>query len=559
MKWNPKFTAWLFAAAFAISCASPQVADDASSPPADDEPVEVRILGANDIHGALQGPNGEVSVDGQSVEVGGLAYLATHVEQLREESEHTTFVHAGDLIGASPLISALFHDEPTILAMNLIGLDIAGVGNHEFDQGVDELLRIVDGGCHPDEGCRDGYHYDGVQFDYLAANVRYNDTDETILPPYSIREYNGVKIGYLGMTLEDTPEVVVPSAIEDVTFDNEIETIERYLPELNEEGVDTVVVVLHHGSGKQSGDINECDGVEGRIVDIAEDVPDEVSVIVSGHSHVPYVCHFNDTLVTQAAHSGQILTTIDLTFDGATRELLDSSARQHPVTDDVEPDPEVASLVDEYAALAEDEAQRKVGEITEDLSRGERSQAGTSPMGRLIADAQLEATADEAGADLAMMNPGGVRDEIPYDAGEPGVVTFEQLHTVQPFANLLITMTLTGQQIHDVLEQQWSDEGRDHLLAVSAGFGYAYNPEAPLGERVDFDSITLGGEPLQRDAEYRVTVNNFMADGGDGFTVFTDGTDRTGGMVDLDALAAYVERHSPIAPPDDERIQRLDD
>lgn len=545
-----------------LSCApSPEEPDEQETEQVEAaEPVELRILGFNDFHGALEGPTGSMEIDGEDVELGGARYFASHLDDARDGRDHATVVHAGDLIGASPLISSLFYDEPTIEFANEVGLDIAGVGNHEFDRGVDELLRIVDGGCHPDEGCREGYEYPGVEFPFLAANVVYRDTGETILPPYEIRDYDGITVGYVGMTLENTPQVVVPSAIESVRFQNEVQTVERYLPDLRQYGVDTIVVVVHEGGVPTGGGGPEdCEDVEGRIGPMAEEMPDEVSVIVSGHTHSAYVCEFGGKLVTQAGHAGRLITAIDLSVDPTTGEVVDTAAEQIPVTRDIEPDEAVASLVDEYAELAAPLADEAVGEITAEFSRGPRSEAGASPMGRVIADAQLEATKEESGAQIALMNPGGIRDALGYDPeeeGEPAPVTYRDLHTIQPFANILITMTLSGQQIHDLLEQQWREDERDHVLAISSGFTYRWDPEAPVGERVDPASIQLDGEPIEMDEEYRVTVNNFMADGGDGFTILEEGTERVGGMVDLDALADYFRRHSPMDPPQERRIVR---
>ncbi len=555
---------------FLAACSSTPEVDPEGAPPAEmpdfeeeEETVHLRILGFNDFHGALEGPNGEILVDGERIEAGGVHYLAGHMVNKRADADHTTIVHAGDLTGASPLTSALFHDEPTIEAMNLLGLDIAGVGNHEFDQGVDEFLRLVQGGCHPEEGCREGHEYEGAGFPYLAANVRWREEGETILPPYEVRHYGEVKVGYIGMTLEDTPSVVVPSAIVDVSFHEEVETVEQLVPELKEKGVDTIVVVVHEGAVPHGEveDISDCADVRGPIVSIAEQMPEEVEVIVSGHTHSAYICEFGGRLVTQAGHSGRAFTVIDLHFDAATGELVERKARQHAVTPDIEPPPAVAELVYEYSSLAEQRAGRIVGTITDDLPRGPRSEAGESPIGRLIADAQLAATKEEADAQIALMNPGGIRDHLSFDADadEPGAVTYAQLHTIQPFANTLITMSLTGEQIHRLLEQQWREgDQRPHVLAISSGFSYEWDPNAPLGERVDPESITLDGETIDPDETFRVTVNNFLADGGDGFSVLKEGTDRITGIVDLDALANYVEAHSPIAPPEDVRARRLD-
>lgn len=546
------------------SSSAPPVDEAAPAPapsydePAPADPVHLRLLAINDFHGALEGPNGTVMLEGEEVDAGGATYLAAHVADEMGEADHTTFVAAGDLIGASPLTSALFHDEPTIEALNKIGLDIASVGNHEFDQGVEELLRIDAGGCHPDEGCREGHEFEGAQFSYLAANVRWRDSGDTILPPYEIREYGGVNIAYIGMTLENTPEVVVPSAVEDVSFHNEVETVENLLPELREKNVDSVVVVVHEGGAPHAEveDINDCPDVQGRDIAMARQMPEAVDVIVSGHSHMAYICDIDGRLVTQAASSGRVVTVIDLYINPDTGTIVDRTARQRVVTPDIEPDEAVEGLVDEYAALAEDRAGRVVGEITADLPRGERRAAGESPIGHLIADAQLEATEEEAGAQIAFMNPGGIRDALHYDAGdEAGAVTYAQLHTIQPFNNVLTTITLSGEQIHRLLEQQWREDARPHVLAVSDGFSYVWDPEAPVGERVDPDTIELHGETIDPEAEYRVTINNFLADGGDGFTILEDGTDRVTGIVDLDALADYIERHSPIEPSDDQRVR----
>ena len=569
MKWHLQIA--VLSALVVAACSSSPTVDDApiqdeetTAEATDAEPVHLRLLGFNDFHGALEGPSGTVTVDGEDVEAGGVHYLAAHLAAERSEVEHSTVVAAGDLIGASPLTSSLFHDEPTIEAMNMAGLDIASVGNHEFDQGVEELLRIDAGGCHPEQGCREGTEYEGTEFSYLAANVRWRESGETIMPAYEIREYGDLSVAYVGMTLENTPQVVVPSAVKDVTFHNEVETVENLLPELREQAVDTIVVVVHEGGSPNTeiNDIGDCADVSGSIVTMAEEMPQEVAAIVSGHSHVPYICEFGGRLVTQAGSAGRIITVIDLHIDPTTGEVVEQQARQRAVTPDIEPNHEIAELVAMYVELAEPRANRTVGQITGDLPRGDRSAAGESPMGRLIADAQLAATADEAGAQIAFMNPGGIRHAISYESGddgqEDGRVTYAQLHTVQPFANILNTMTLTGRQIHQLLEQQWQEDSRPHVMAVSAGFSYQWDPDAPKGERVDPDSIKLHGDVLDPEESYRVTVNNFMADGGDGFTVLTEGTDRVGGIVDLDALANYIEAHSPIDPPQDVRARPID-
>lgn len=558
MIWTPRVVAALASLAL-VACSSGSAPD---APPIETpaaaenaEPVNLRVLAFNDLHGALEGPSGKVWVDGEKIETGGAAYLAAHINAERDAVDNALVVAAGDLIGASPLVSALLHDEPTIEVMNAIGLDASSVGNHEFDEGYQELLRIAEGGCHPTAGCREGYTYEGPTFSYLAANVRITGEEETLLPPYIIRDIDGVKVAIIGMTLEDTPSAVVPTAVEGLEFYDEVETVKALLPELEAEDVVTAIVLLHEGGvihGEQT-DIGECPDVQGAIVPIAEAMPPLVSVIVTGHTHAAYVCEFGGKLVTAAQSFGRVVTAIDMTIDRQTGEVLERSARQRAVTRDVEPDPEIATLIDTYAEISAPLAERVVGSLTAPISR-QRDASGQSPLGKIIADAQLAATAGEdiGGAQVAFMNPGGIRSSLEPDA--EGNITFSDLHTCQPFGNTLVTMTLTGQQIHTLLEQQWANPDRTHMLGVSEGFSYTWNADAPAGERVDPTSIVLHGEVLDLEANYRVTVNNFLSTGGDGFTVLAEGTERVVGPIDLDALVTYVEENSPISAPEDARV-----
>ncbi|RVU42774.1 bifunctional metallophosphatase/5'-nucleotidase [Lujinxingia sediminis] len=558
MIWTPRVVAALASLAL-VACSSGSAPD---APPIETpeaaenaDPVNLRVLAFNDLHGALEGPSGKVWVDGEKVETGGAAYLAAHINAERDAVDHALVLAAGDLIGASPLVSALLHDEPTIEVMNAIGLVASSVGNHEFDEGYQELLRIAEGGCHPTAGCREGYTYEGPTFSYLAANVRITGEEDTLLPPYIIRDIDGVKVAIIGMTLEDTPSAVVPTAVEGLEFYDEVETVKALLPQLEAEDVATAIVLLHEGGvihGEQR-DIGECPDVQGAIVPIAEAMPPLVSVIVTGHTHAAYVCEFGGKLVTAAQSFGRVVTAIDMTIDRQTGEVLERSARQRAVTHDVEPDPEIATLIDTYAEISAPLAERVVGSLTAPISR-ERDATGQSPLGKLIADAQLAATAGEdiGGAQVAFMNPGGIRSSLEPNA--EGNLTFADLHTCQPFGNTLVTMTLTGQQIHTLLEQQWVNPDRTHMLGVSEGFSYTWNADAPTGERVDASSIVLNGEVIDQEANYRVTVNTFLSTGGDGFTVLAEGKERVVGPIDLDALVTYVEENSPLTAPEDARV-----
>ena len=500
--------------------------------------VLVKIIAFNDFHGNLEPPdgsNGEIVLpNSTTVAAGGAAYLAHHIKKLRAENANSIVVSAGDLIGASPLVSGLFHDEPTILAMNSIGLDLNAVGNHEFDEGETELLRMQNGGCSPVDGCTNGMPFPGASFQFLAANVTDDATQKTIFPRYAIREFDGVKVGFIGMTLEGTAEIVLASAVTGLSFADEVTTVNAIVPELNAKGVNAIVVLVHQG-GSSTGSYNGCTGISGPIIDIAQNLSDKVDVVLSGHTHQAYNCEIAGKIVTSAESYGRLLTDVELEIQKSTGKVVKKSAENVIVTRD-NADADVASLVAGYEELSAPLANQQVGSITETLvNTVPLGGSGLSEMGVVIADAQLAATSSPGtGAALAaFMNPGGVRAELLYPAapGEPtdGIVTYGELFAVQPFGNTLVTMTLTGDQIKAVLEQQFQDLGGGNftttILQTSIGFEYTYSLGAPLGSKIDFASIRLAGAPIDHAATYRIATNNYLAGGGDGFTGFTDGTD----------------------------------
>ena len=537
--------------------------------------VDVQILGLNDFHGALEPPAGSGGRLGPSgtPEFGGVEYLATHVRQLRATNpKNTVFTSAGDLIGATPLVSALFHDEPTIEAFNLMGLDYAGVGNHEFDEGVDELLRMQRGGCHPDDGCQDGDDFAGADFKFLAANVTYKKNDRTIFPPYRIHHFQGgVKVAFVGMTTETTPTIVTPAGISHVNFLDEADAVNALVPELKARGVETIVVLLHEGgttsvAGNGAGGgvdrINECTGVAGVLPAIVDRMDDEIDVVVSGHTNWAINCVLDGKIVTGAAANGRIVTDIDLTISRETNEVVDAEVNNVPVDRGVAKAADLTALVNEYKTLSAPLANRVVGSMTADITSVSNA-AGESAAGDVIADAQLAATSPAAfgGAVVAFMNPGGIRNGGLFYASSPGgeapgQITYGELFTVQPFNNVMTVMTCTGAQIEALLEQQFRATGNT-ILQVPAGFTYTWDAAAPIGSRVDIASIKINGTPISALASYRVALNNFLATGGDGFSVFTGCTNPLGGEIDLDVLVTYFEANSPVAPGPQNRITRL--
>ncbi|WP_438015670.1 bifunctional metallophosphatase/5'-nucleotidase [Sorangium sp. So ce315] len=534
----------------------------------DGDTVRVQILAFNDFHGNLEPPagsSGRVTLsDATQVDAGGVAYFASRVAALRATNPNTVVVSAGDLIGASPLVSALFHDEPTIEAMNLLGLDINGVGNHEFDKGTAELLRMQYGGCNPVDGCADGTSFAGASFQFLAANVVVDTTSgRTLFPRYDVREFDGVKIAFIGMTLEDTPSIVTPVGVAGLSFMDEVDTVNDIVPELQAQGIEAIVVVLHEG-GLPTGHFNECPGLSGPLVDIATNVDPAVDVIVSGHTHQAYNCILGDKIVTSAASFGRLVTDIDLEISRSTGEVTSKTANNVVVARE-DADAAVDALVTRYKDLAAPLANVQIGTITATLDRAAPAGgAGLFTMGVVIADSQLAATRDArtGGAEVALMNPGGVRADLTYAAAaaEPtdGVVTYGEAFAVQPFGNSLVVMSLTGEQIDALLEQQFQVDSmgtpRSVILQVSDGFTYTYSQSAPTGAKVDIASIRINGVPIEATRTYRVTVNSFLASGGDGFTVLNDGTDRLGGALDLDALRGYFAARSPVSPPPLDRI-----
>jgi 5'-nucleotidase len=527
--------------------------------------VNVQILATNDFHGNLQPPagsSGRISLPGGgTVDAGGAEYLDTHIAALEKTAEHTIVAAAGDIIGASPLLSALFHDEPTIESMNLMGLDVAAVGNHEFDEGTVELLRMQDGGCHPTDGCQDGDGFAGADFQYLSANVVSETTGETLLPAVKVIKKGNVRIGFIGMTLEGTPSIVTPSGVAGYDFLDEADTANHYADILRARGVETIVVLIHEG-GVPTGFYNECPGISGAIVDIVNRMESSIDLVISGHTHQAYNCVINGKPVTSASSFGRLVTDIDLTIDKRSGNPVQIAVNNRIVTRNVALDPGQTALISKYNAIAAPLANRVIGSITADITRTANS-AGESALGDVIADAQFDATDDPGFGEavVAFMNPGGIRADLTYassSAGEgDGNVTYGEAFTVQPFGNSLVTMTLTGAQIDAVLEQQFDNPavGQMRILQVSQGFTYTWDAAAPTGSKVS--NIQIEGVPVDPGASYRVTVNSFLADGGDNFTVLRNGINRLGGDVDTDALEKYFVAHSPVPPGPQNRITRV--
>jgi 5'-nucleotidase len=550
------------------------------------------LLGFNDFHGNIDPPTGGSGlVNGNPA--GGVEYLTTWVKRLRAQgsADGSTVltVAAGDNIGASPLVSAAFHDEPTIEALNLLGVDISSVGNHEFDEGTTELRRMQFGGCHPTDGCQDGDGFAGARFPYLAANVVNKSDGLPILAPVDIRLVNGVPVGFVGMTLRGTPSIVNPAGITTVDFMDEVETANKWARMLKLVGVKSVVLLIHEGGAQNpppSVDISTCANFAGPITQIVAGLRPEFGIVVSGHTHRFYSCALpnssgEDSVVTSAGSFGTLVTDISFTLNRSSGKFAIIKAQNVIVENGIRNpdrtwqkdangnfirnpdlvDPDAKALADKYRTAVAPLANRVVGSITADILR-DTVPSEESPLGDVIADAQLAYTTASAGAQIALMNPGGIRASLSYAAsagGEaPGEVTYGECFTVQPFNNLVVTQTFTGAQIKDVLEQQFVGFGGQtvrRILQVSNGFTYSYDSGAAPGSKVS--NVALNGTPIDPAASYRVTTNDFLANGGDGFTNLKAGTNRiTAPGFDVDALVAYLGT-GPIAPGPANRITKI--
>lgn len=552
---------------------------------------DLQLLAINDFHGNLEPPAGSSGtvkeVDpatGQvvSTPAGGVEYLATALRDARKGHRNTLTVAAGDIVGASPLLSGLFHDEPTIEAMNKLGLDVTSVGNHEFDEGSKELLRLQDGGCHPTDGCyTEGRKFKGADFQYLAANVTNEKTGRPILDPYWIADVHGEKVGFIGVTLEGTPNIVTAAGVKGLKFGDEVETINKYTAVLKRKGVNAIVALIHEGGYPASTTYNyDCGaggaGVSGPIVDIAKNIDPAVGAIVTGHTHNAYACAIPDKngvprSVTSAASFGRLYTEIDLQIDKRTGAIVRPSvtAANHVVRRTVAKAPDMTKLIDTYNKLAAPIANRPVGYISADIN-GRGSADLEKPLGDVIADAQLAGTApaDKGGAQIAFMNPGGIRSDLVYKASAAegdGVVTYGEAFTVQPFTNMMQVKTLTGAKVVELLQQQVSglNDAAPKILQVSKGLTYTLDMTKTGAARVVVPSIKLNGTAIDPAASYRVAANEFLAGGGDGFPAFTSGTNTLVGPSDLDLFNAYLGANSsaakPLAPPARDRISLVGD
>jgi len=593
----------LLAASACTAVHTPKPAPSARVTPV--TPVTVKIIAFNDFHGALPA-DGLIAVPGQPpIVVGGIDYLGAYVAQLMAENPNHVVVSAGDLIGASPLISGLYHDEATVEAMNLLGLDVTAVGNHEFDRGPSELLRKQNGGCFPGavRTCLENHAFPGASFAYLAANVRQVATGATLFPPYVIREFQGIPVAFIGLGLKGTPSIVTPQAVAGLQFDDEAETANALIPLLHARGVHAIVVLIHQG-GVQTGAapgsveaVNDCAGQLGDpaaspILDVVAHLDDAVDLVISGHTHKAYNCLLTNRAgrkipVTQAGYYGHVVTGIDLVLDPATGRVQQLTASNRIVShaDADAPDSPVhpylesarvtqlRQLVGDYAAAVASVANHVIGTITAPLPNAPGPN-GEEPAGEVIADSELAATAaaSKGGAVLALVNQGGVRSpgfNVP-SASYPHEVTYQEAFAVRPFGNSLVTLTLSAADLKTLLEQQFpgcNGQTAHKIFQLSNGLHVEWSASAPSCERIKrvtlrspatrgrVEVIVEHGVVLHPQVRYRITVDSYLAQGGDNFSTLLRGEDPLTGPLDIDAVVSYFEAtykapHPPLDPND---------
>ncbi|MGG3468785.1 5'-nucleotidase C-terminal domain-containing protein [Neobacillus pocheonensis] len=494
--------------------------------------IQLQLLGVNDFHGQLN-----ITRKFNGKDVGRVEYLAAYLKQKKAKNKNTLLVHAGDMVGASAPVSSLLQDEPTIKVLNKLGFDVGTLGNHEFDQGVKEMMRLIHGGFHPTTG-----YFEGTQFPYICANVIDVKTGKSLLPPYKIIKVNDIPIGFIGVVLDDTPSMVNSDGIKDIKFIDEVTAINQAVSQLKKQGV-KAIIVLAHNEGRQT---RPNGAPAGEIVEMAKKVDDEVDVMFAGHSHTFLNTEVDGKLLIQAYSYGTAFSDVSVEIDPITKEIVSKKAEIVMVyQESIKPDGEIKKMVEEYEAEVSSFVNEVVGKAADDIPAS-RNENGESALGNLIADSLRK----EMHSDFAFINPGGIRADL-----HKGDITYGELLTILPFKRKLVKMTLTGEQIRLLLNQQWQP-GKLRMLQIS-GLKYTWDSTKPVGSKV-VDIFSADGTAIDPKENYTVTVNDYLADGGDNFTVFRKGTHKTAGPVDIDVFKKHVlQLTDPLTPLIEGRIKKI--
>ena len=518
--------------------------------PAPRAPLDINLVALNDFHGHLESSKFVYKSAAEAAEktivAGGIDNLAAALQAYRKEDPNLLFVGAGDLVGASPAMSSMWADEPSLAALSMLGMDLSSVGNHEFDQGKLELLRKQNGGCVsslPAKACKFESAFKGASFTYLAANVTDSATGAPFMPAYAIRQIKGVKIAFIGAVLKDTASVVTASSIAGLTFGDEADAINRAAAAARGEGATAFVVLIHEGGDTaEAFDQPECSQLKGPIVGISRKLDPAIRLIVSGHTHKGFQCKVEGRTITQAQMGGHVLSRIKLSIDPASGAVKDVIVRNVPVVaGQYPPDPKVAAYLESVKLQSKAALARPIARVAARSTLRKQNDAGESALGDLIADAVVEATRAR-GVQVGFMNVGGMRSD--FDVGDNLTATFGQAQVVLPFSNTLVVMDLTGAQLRGLLEQQFDRPGSDEtraMLQVSGSLRYRWDNTLQKQAKVVPGSIRIDGVPLDDARTYKVVANNFLAEGADGFPMFAQGANKVDtGIVDLDAFIALL-------------------
>ena len=530
----------------------------ATRPTAPVAPIDIHLVGMNDFHGHLDPTKfeyqGVADAAPQSHLAGGVEHIAAALQAWRKEDKDLLFVGAGDLIGASPAMSSMWADEPSLTALTMAGLYASSVGNHEFDNGRAELLRQQNGGCtsiRADRACQFAPRFEGAGFTYLAANVLDSATGKPFLPAYKIADVKGIKVGLIGAVLKDTASVVLKSGITGLSFIDEADAINAVMPELRAKGARVFVLMIHEGGETtEAFDKPDCSELKGPIIDISKRLDPAIRLIVSGHTHKGFQCKVDGRTVTQAAMGGHLLSRIKMRVDPVSADVLGIDVKnvvikpgQYP------PNPAVSAFLETARARSKVALAKPLARVAVRTVSRKPSAGGESALGNLVADAML-ATGRAQGARIAFMNSGGLRQDV--DVGADLRITYGQLQIVLPFGNTLVLMDLRGDQIRQLLEQQWVRPGSAHpsVLQISEGFSYRWNPQAAPGQRVVKGSLMLDGAPIDEGKTYRVATNNFLAEGGDNFPAFKLATNKIDTQArDFDTVVGYLVQRDQAGKP----------
>lgn len=522
-------------------------------------PIELNLVALNDFHGNLEASKFVYTAAGSdketTIQAGGIDNLAAALQAFRREDQDLLLVGAGDLVGASPAVSSMWSDEPSITAMSMLGMRFSSVGNHEFDLGRAELLRKQGGGCSParsDKVCKLDPQFRGASFQYLAANVIDSASGKPLLPAFGIAQVKGVKLAFIGAVLKDADKLVLAAGIAGLRFTDEADAINLAVGQARAQGATVFVVLIHEGGRTDEAfDQPDCSRLQGPIVAIARRLDPAVKLIVSGHSHTGFQCKVDDRTITQAQMGGHVLSRIKLEIDAGSRALRSVQVRNVPVRQNEYPaDPRAVSYLAEVKHRSEVALTRPIARVAVRNMGRKLNASGESALGSMVADAVLAATAGQ-GAQIGFMNPAGLRKDL--DVGDDLVARFNQVQATLPFANTLVVIDLSGAELRNVLEQQWARANFDfdrNMLQVSRGFSYRWDPSRPPGQRVLPGSMMLNGAAIDDNKVYRVTANNFLAEGGDGFAQFAKAARKEDtGILDIDAFIAYLLAHEKLAVP----------